>query len=212
MTRVKICGITRPQDAVTAADAGVDAIGLVFAKSPRLVTPSRAREIVAALPPFVTAVGVFVNARPVTIRRIADFVGFSTVQLHGDESPARVAELAPLHVIKALRVRDRSFVDDLARFRDAGVCGILLDAYSPTARGGSGKRFDWDLVNQARQAGALDFAPPLILAGGLTPQNVRTAIRSVRPHGVDVSGGVESSPGVKSADLIERFIAAVASA
>ncbi|MBI5765062.1 MAG: phosphoribosylanthranilate isomerase [Planctomycetes bacterium] len=208
MTRVKICGITRPQDAVIAADAGADAIGLVFAKSPRQVTPSRAREIVAVLPPFVAAVGVFVNARPATIRRIVDVVGLTAVQLHGDESTAFIAQLGALRIIKALRVRDRSFVDDIARLRDLCVSGVLLDAYSPTARGGSGKRFDWDLVNQARQAGALDNAPPMILAGGLTPQNVRAAIRSVRPWAVDVSSGVESAPGIKSPNLIEQFVSA----
>lgn len=212
MTRVKICGITRPQDAAIAADAGADAIGLVFAKSPRQVTPSRAREIVAALPPFVTAVGVFVNVRPVTIRRIVDFVGLSAVQLHGDESPSQCEQLDPLQVIKALRVRNRSFIDELARFRDAGVCGILLDAYSPTARGGTGKRVDLDLIHQARREGALDFAPPLILAGGLTAQNVRAAIRATRPWAVDVSGGVESAPGIKSPNLIARFMTAAAKA
>ncbi|MEK6644990.1 MAG: phosphoribosylanthranilate isomerase [Planctomycetota bacterium] len=212
MIRVKICGITRPQDAIAAADAGADAIGLVFAKSPRQITPARAREIVDSLPPFIAAVGVFVNARPSTICRIAEVVGLTAVQLHGDESVANIAELGPLRIIKALRVRNRTFVDDIARVRDLGVAAVLLDAFSPTARGGSGKRFDWDLVNQARRAGALDDAPPLILAGGLNPQNVKAAIRTVRPWGVDVSGGVELSPGMKSAELIERFIATAKSA
>ncbi len=212
MVRVKICGITRPQDAIAAADAGVDAIGLVFAKSPRQITPARAREIVAVLPPFIATVGVFVNARPATIRRIAEVLGLTAVQLHGDESVANIEQLSPLRIIKALRVRDRSFVDDIARVRDLGVAAVLLDAFSPTARGGSGRRFDWDLVNQARRAGALNDTPPLILAGGLNPLNVKSAIRTVRPWGVDVSGGVESSPGTKSTELIERFIANVKSA
>jgi len=209
MIRIKICGITRPQDAITAADAGADAIGLVFAKSPRQVTIARAREIIAVLPPFVSAVGVFVNARPTTILRTAEAAGLSEVQLHGDEPADYLKELGAVRAIKALRVRDRRFLDDLARFRDAGVSGILLDAFSPTARGGSGKRFDWDLVAEARRAGALEASPPIILAGGLTPQNVRAGIRAIRPWGVDVSGGVETAPGIKSPELIERFIAAV---
>jgi phosphoribosylanthranilate isomerase len=207
--RIKICGITRPQDAVVAADTGADAIGLVFAKSPRQVTVARAREIVSALPPLVSAVGVFVNARPTTILRIVESAGLSAVQLHGDESSGHVRPLGAVRVIKALRVRDRRFLDELASMRDAGVAGVLLDAFSATVRGGSGKRFDWDLVVEARKAGALENAPPIILAGGLTPENVKAGIRSIRPWGVDVSGGVESAPGIKSAELIERFIAAV---
>jgi phosphoribosylanthranilate isomerase len=209
MIRIKICGITRPQDAAAAASAGADAIGLVFAKSHRQVTGARAREIVAALPPFVSAVGVFVNARPTTVLRIVEAAGLSEVQLHGDESADCLRELGAVRVVKALRVRDRRFVDELARFRDAGVSGILLDAFSSTARGGSGRRFDWDLVAEARRAGALDAAPPIILAGGLTPENVKSGIRAVRPWGVDVSGGVEIGAGLKSAELMERFVSAV---
>jgi phosphoribosylanthranilate isomerase len=117
-----------------------------------------------------------------------------------------------LRVVKALRVRNKTFVDDMQKFATAGVSGVLLDAFSPTARGGSGRRFDWDLVAGAREAGALDGAPPIILAGGLTPQNVRAAIRRLQPWGVDVSTGVETSPGVKSAEKISRFVAAIRSA
>jgi len=209
MVRVKICGITQPYDAALAARAGADAIGLVFANSPRQITVRHAQKIVAALPPFVCAVGVFANARPATILRIVETAGLSEVQLHGDESPEYVGELGAVRVIKALRVRDRAFLDHVHHFAQSGVRGILLDAFSPQARGGSGRRFDWDLVRQAREAGALEGCPPLILAGGLTPQNVRAGIRAIRPWGVDVSSGVEASPGVKSAELIERFICAV---
>jgi phosphoribosylanthranilate isomerase len=209
MTRIKICGITRPEDAVAAAQAGADAIGLVFAKSPRQVTIRQARRIVAALPPFVSAVGVFVHARAATVIRTVAEAGLSAVQLHGDESPDFIARLETIRVIKALRVRDRAFVDQIQAFRSAGVGGILLDAFSVRARGGSGKHFDWDLVAGLRRTGALDDAPPLILAGGLTPDNVRSGIQRVRPWGVDVSTGVEDEPGIKSAEKISRFVAAV---
>lgn len=212
MTRIKICGITRSEDALVAAEAGADAIGLVFARSPRQVTLRSARDIVAALPPYVSAVGVFVNARAATVVRTAAEVGLSEVQLHGDESPEFLEKLAGLRVTKALRVRDRSFVNRLQDFSAAGVHAILLDAFSVGTRGGTGRRFDWDLVVDSRKAGALDGAPPLVLAGGLTPQNVRSGIRRVRPWGVDVSGGVEVEPGRKCPDKITQFIAAVRAA
>ena len=212
MVRVKICGITRPADAVAAADAGADAIGLVFAKSPRQVDVGRAQQIIAALPPWIARVGVFVNSKAGAIARAAEMLGLTEVQLHGDESPAKLKALSAIRVIKALRVRDRTFIEEVVRWSDAGVAGILLDAFSPQARGGGGKRFDWDLVVQAQKSGGLDGAPPIILAGGLTVQNVRAAVRTVRPWGVDVSTGVESAPGIKSPELIERFIAAAQSA
>lgn len=212
MTRIKVCGITRVADAVAAAEAGVDAIGLVFAPSPRRVTVRQAREIVRALPPLVSAVGVFVNARSATVTRTVAEVGLSEAQLHGDETPEFVGRLSGVRVVKALRVRDRRFVDLVGAFGDAGVGGILLDAFSPTARGGSGRRFDWDLVAGVRSTGALNDAPPLILAGGLTPQNVRAGIRRVRPWGVDVSSGVEDEPGIKSSEKIARFVSAVRAA
>lgn len=211
MIRIKICGITSPADAAVAAEAGADAIGLVFAPSPRQVTVRQARQIIAAVPPFVSVVGVFVNAKPAGILRIAAEVGLSAVQLHGDEQPTIADRLGSLRVIKALRVRDRAFLEQLRTFTAPGVAAVLLDAFSPKGRGGSGKRFDWDLISGAREAGALDDAPPLILAGGLTAQNVAAAIRRVRPWGVDVSSGVEQEPGVKSAEKISRFISAVRS-
>lgn len=210
--RIKICGITRAQDARVAAEAGADAIGLVFAESPRRVTVAQAKRIVAALPPYVSAVGVFVNARASTVVGTTVRTGLSEVQLHGDETPAFIAKLAGLRVTKALRVRDRAFVDAAEAFVRAGARAILLDAYSTGARGGTGRRFDWDLVAGALKAGAIDPAPPMILAGGLTPLNVGSAIRRVRPWGVDVSGGVETEPGLKCPEKIARFIAAVRSA
>jgi phosphoribosylanthranilate isomerase len=212
MIRIKICGITRSEDAILAVEAGADAIGVVFAKSPRQVTVRQARAVVAALPPFFPAVGVFVNARATTVLRTVAEVGLSAVQLHGDESAEYPAKLGGIRIVKALRVRDRAFVEQVRAFRDAGVSAILLDAFSPKARGGSGKRFDWDLVVGARDAGALENVPPLILAGGLTAENVAAGIRRLRPWGVDVSSGVEETPGVKSQEKIVRFIAAVRSA
>lgn len=209
MVRIKICGITRLEDAMAVAEAGADAIGLVFADSPRRVTTRQAREIVASLPPFVSAVGVFVNSRAATVLRTAAEVGISTVQLHGDEPPAMVGQLGGLRVIKAMAVRQKEFVDDVRRFADAGASGVLLDAFNPKARGGTGKRFDWDLVAGAREAGALDGAPPIILAGGLTAANVGAGIRRIHPWAVDVSSGVEASPGIKDAGAIGRFVAAV---
>jgi len=207
--RIKICGITREQDAVAAVEAGADAIGLVFADSLRRVTIARARQIAAKAPPFVAVVGVFVNARPATVARTAAEVGLTEVQLHGDESAEYVSRLDWRRVLKAVRVRDRKFVESVHQMQAAGVSGVLLEAFSPEARGGSGRRFDWDLVVGAREAGMLDGCPPIILAGGLTPQNVASAVRRVRPWGVDVSTGVETEPGVKSAERISRFIAAI---
>lgn len=211
MIRIKICGITKPEDAISAAEAGADAIGLVFARSPRQVTISQARHIVASLPPYVSAVGVFVNARAATVLRTIHDVGLNEVQLHGDESPAFIDKLTGCRVTKALRVRDRSFLDHLKAFSKADVGAILLDAYSIKSRGGTGKRFDWDLVAGARAAGAFEGAPPLILAGGLTALNVKSGIRRLRPWGVDVSGGVETKPGTKCPEKISQFIAAVRS-
>jgi phosphoribosylanthranilate isomerase len=209
MVRIKICGITRPQDALAASDAGADAIGLVFAKSPRQVSIRQARAIAAALPPFVSAVGVFANMRPATIIRAAAIVGFAEVQLHGEEAPDTLRRLAGLRVLKALRVRDRTFVDQLLTFAQAGAAGIVLDAFSPESRGGTGKRFDWDLLAGLDATLSRSELPPLILAGGLTPDNVKAGIRRVRPWGVDVSSGVESEPGVKSPEKLARFVAAV---
>ncbi len=211
MTRIKICGMTRAEDAVEAVDVGADAVGLVFARSPRQVTIRQAREIAGALPLFVPVIGVFVNARVATVIRTAIEAGLSAVQLHGDESPAFARRLGGLRVIKALRVRDRTFVDQVGTFGEAGVSAILLDAFSRQARGGSGRRFDWDLVSGLRRAGVLDDAPPLILAGGLTADNVKAGIRRLRPWGVDVSSGVEVAPGLKSAEKMVRFVAAVRS-
>ncbi|MDT8419232.1 MAG: phosphoribosylanthranilate isomerase [Desulfuromonadales bacterium] len=196
MTRIKICGITSSEDALQAAACGADALGFVFFdRSPRCVTPGQAREIIAGLPPLLTTVGLFVNATPQTIRDTAAYCGLDRVQLHGDETPADCL-LPPLRVIKALRVRDEQ---SLAR-ADEYPGDLLLDAWSDQAYGGTGHAFDWQL------ACALAARRPIILAGGLNPENVAAAVARVKPYGVDVSSGVELSPGRKDHAKVAEFI------
>jgi phosphoribosylanthranilate isomerase len=198
MVRVKICGVTSPAIARAAAAAGADAIGLVFAPSRRQVSVEEARAIAAALPPFVTKVGVFVDAEPRRIRAIADAVRLDAVQLHGGEPPAAAAALG-LPVIKAVRMRDAAAVEALRAYR---VAAFLLDSFEPDLAGGTGKPFDWTL------AAGLAAPAPIILAGGLTAENVEQALEVVRPYGVDVSSGVETE-GRKDPVKIREFIARV---
>jgi phosphoribosylanthranilate isomerase len=206
MLRVKICGITRPEDARAAATAGADAIGLVFVRSsPRYVGAKKVERILAALPPLVTPVGVFMNA---TLDQILDTtVRFSlpTVQLHGDETIELAKALAPLAVIKALGVRDKSIYKQLIRWTRAGVSGILLDKPRTAGRSSSAP-MPWHLLTPKAIEKTCGRTAPLFLAGGLTPGNVAEAVRTVRPYGVDVSSGVERSPGVKDPDLIQAFV------
>lgn len=200
--RVKVCGITSAADAHLAAAAGADAVGFVFAASPRQISPEEARAIRRSLPPFVSAIGVFVNESPERVVAIAREVGLSAVQLHGDETSAEVAAVARfVPVIKALRVRDRASVMAAAAYPDAH--GYLFDAYAPGAYGGTGTRFNWDLL--APESG-LSPPRPWVLAGGLTPENVEEAIRRCRPYAVDVSSGVEASPGRKAPEKVREFI------
>lgn len=196
--RIKICGITRIEDALAAIAAGADAIGFVFyAKSPRAVTPAQARAIIAALPPFVTTVGLFVDMPRAELTRLLAEVPLDLLQFHGDEGPEDCAGYGRPY-IKALRVKPG---DDVAAAisRYPAASGILLDTYVPGTPGGTGEAFDWSLVPR-------DAAKPLILAGGLTPENVGDAVRQVRPYAVDVSGGVEASKGIKDAAKIQAFI------
>ncbi|MBK9139022.1 MAG: phosphoribosylanthranilate isomerase [Verrucomicrobia bacterium] len=200
-TRVKICGITRTEDAIEAVAAGADALGFMFFEgSKRFVTPEVAAAICRQLPPFVAKVGVFVDAPPETMRHVAHTCGLDAVQLHGAENPALCASLAPLTVIKAFRVADE---DSLAPLPDFPVAAWLLDSYVPGELGGTGARFNWQLAVRARAWGR-----PIILAGGLTPENVAEAVRQVKPYAVDVSSGVESAPGKKDASRLRAFIAA----
>ena len=203
-TRVKICGITRPEHARAAVGAGADAIGLVFYEpSPRYVTLARARAVCAALPPLVSVVGVFVNPQPGEIETVVEGLPVDLLQFHGEEPPELCAGTGKPYV-KAVRVRSR---DDIvkAAARYTGAWALLLDAHHDALWGGTGSRFDWSVVPD-------DVGRPIVLAGGLTPANVADAIRLVRPFAVDVSGGVESAPGQKDAESIERFMKEVASA
>jgi len=203
VVRSKICGITRVEDALAAVEAGADAIGLVFyAKSPRAVTVQQARAIIQALPPFVTPVGLFVNASRCELGEILDAVPLALLQFHGDETPAD-CEGWHRPYIKALRVKAS---DDIAAGCEAftGASGILLDTYVEGVPGGTGEAFDWSLVPQG-------LAKPIILAGGLTADNVAAAIAQVRPYAVDVSGGVEQAKGLKDPAKIRAFMAAVRS-
>ena len=201
--RVKICGITTPEDARLVVEAGADAVGLVFADSPRQVTADQAARIVAVLPPWVTAVGVFVNATPEVIDATARQARLGAVQLHGDESADEVNRAAQrAKVIKAFRIGSAG---DLAAVREMlGRCrphACLVDARVEGRYGGTGEKAPWDLVAAAREA-----LWPLILSGGLGPEDVADAIRTVRPFGVDTSSGVERSPGRKDPDLVRQFV------
>jgi len=197
--RIKICGVTRAEDALAAVRLGADALGFNFwPGSKRHITPAAARVIIARLPPFVTPVGVFVNQLEGEMLAIAAESGIQVFQLHGDEPPALCARL-PLPVVKAIPVDQ---VRTLSRLLSYEVSAFLLDTPS-RGYGGSGEPFDWSLAE-----GVSDVAP-VILAGGLTPENVAAALRAVRPYAVDVASGVESSPGVKDMARMSRFFAAV---
>ena len=195
--KVKICGITSLEDALMAVEAGADALGFVFFdKSPRHMEPERAARIIAGLPPFVQVVGLFVNAELDFVNATADSCGLDIVQLHGDESPA-YCQLVRRRVMKAFRVRG---MESLVPMKDYSVAAFLLDAYSPNAYGGTGACFDWDCAVAAKAGGRI------ILAGGLDPDNVASAVSKVAPYGVDVSSGVELSPGRKDPEKVRRFI------
>jgi phosphoribosylanthranilate isomerase len=201
--RSKICGITRVEDALVAAQAGADAIGLVFYRpSPRAVTLQQARQIVAALPPFVTVVGLFVNASRCEVNETLDAVRLDVLQFHGNETPEQ-CEGYNRPYLKALRVRPE---DDISAICEQypGAAALLLDAFVEGVPGGTGVAFDWSLI-------PAHLNKPIILAGGLTPENVSEAIEQVRPFGVDVSGGVESSKGIKDSRRVEGFVKAVRS-
>ncbi len=204
-TRVKICGLTRAEDVRAAVGAGADAVGFVFVPgTPRAVTAAVAAELRRQVPPFVNVVGLFVDERLEEIRAIAEAVGLDAVQLHGDETPEMAAACRRwTRVIKAFRVRGPETLAGMPAYADA-VDAYLLDAFVAGAHGGTGARFDWDLAIQAR---ALE--KPLILAGGLKPENAAEAVQRVQPYALDVSSGVESAPGIKDAERIGRFLAAV---
>ena len=198
--KVKICGITNLADASTAVRLGADALGFIFAPSPRRIAPQTAREIIRAVPPFVKTVGVFVNEAPATIREVMQHCGLDLVQLHGDESPALCEELMPC-TIKALRIKDESSLQTSQPYHGK-VRALLLDTYSKEKAGGTGKTFDWNLAIKIKKMGI-----PIILSGGIGPSNIDLAIHTVRPYAVDVNSGVEKCPGKKSHILIKALMA-----
>jgi len=203
-TRIKICGVTRAQDAQACAASGADAIGLVFyPRSSRAVTVHQAADIVAAVPPFVSVVALFVDEPIGSIERIISTLSIDVIQFHGDESPEFCHQFGRPW-IKALRVRPGlDVVEECQRFSKAR--GVLLDSWQADVPGGTGKTFDWRLATQA-------LCVPVVLAGGLTHDNVGDGMRALHPAAVDVSGGVEVSPGLKDAKKIRQFIAAVRAA
>ena len=200
-TRIKICGITRHEDALTAVEAGADALGFVFHRpSPRYVEPQVAAAIARAMPPFVAIVGLFVDAEAGVVRDVTQQVRLSMLQFHGDEPPEFCARFA-LPFLKAFRVRPGlDLLQCSAAFSDAAA--LLLDAYRPGIPGGTGKTFDWELVPRGLPA-------RIVLSGGLAAANVGVGIRRLAPWAVDVSSGVEAAPGIKDPDRIEQFVAAV---
>lgn len=205
-TRIKICGITREEDLAAAVAAGADALGFVFyAPSPRYVTPQRAAKLLAAVPAFVTRVGLFVNEPAERVREILAQASLDLLQFHGDENAAYCASFGKPW-IKAARVKAGfDLLEYASAFADApGVCGLLLDAHVE-GFGGGGQTFDWSLIPQS-------LPLPVILSGGLHPGNVAEAVRRVQPWAVDVSSGVESARGIKDAQKITEFIAGVRNA
>ncbi len=202
--RIKICGLRSSEQALAAVAAGADAIGLNFyAASPRSVEPAVARDICHALPPFVTTVGLFVDAPAAFVSRVLDEVPLQMLQFHGDEDEAYCRQWRRPY-LKALRMRG-DLDTQAALAAHARATGILLDGYRPGVPGGTGEVFDWDRIPQERPR-------PIVLAGGLTAANVGEAIRRVRPWAVDVSGGVEREPGVKDPAAMEAFVRAVRAA
>ena len=201
MNMVKVCGITNPEDASVAAEAGADAIGLLFAESPRRVSVEQAREISAAIPEGVLKVGVFVDEEPKEVLRVAREAGLDVAQLHGDETQEAVAKIRAggLRVMKALRVRN---AEALAEIEGYEADLFLLDAYSEKARGGTGERFDWGLAKSLGERGNI------VVSGGLGPENVREAIEFFEPYGVDASSSLEDAPGKKNHERVRRFVSA----
>ena len=206
MIRAKICGLTDLGDALLAVEAGASALGFVFADSPRRISAVEARAIVQGLPPLVATVGVFVDEPTSRIAETAEFVGLTSVQLHGSEPPEALAGLERWKVIKAFRPRRSEELEQLRAYATASA--FLLDTYRPERAGGTGEAFDWRLAQETKA-----FGKPIILAGGLTPENVARAIELVHPFAVDVATGVEGeTPGKKDPVKLTRFLEAVRSA
>ena len=201
MIKVKVCGITNAEDALAAVELGADALGFVFAPSPRQVTRQQVADIVAKLPPFVCKVGVFADSSLQEVAETLQFCCLDLAQLHGSESLGFCQALFP-RVIKAFRVKDESVLDLLPRYK---ASAYLLDSYHEALKGGTGQSFNWEIARKARRYGRI------VLSGGLTPENVRQAITEVQPFAIDVSSGVESRPGVKDHAKLRAFLEAAKS-
>lgn len=198
MVKIKICGITNYDDAALAANLGADALGFIFASSPRKIEPENARAIIRKLPPFVKSIGVFVNEETNKIMDIIEYCGLDNVQLHGNESPETCEEFMP-RTIKALRIKDDCTPEQYETYKGK-VKAFLLDTYSEKAAGGTGKTFNWDMAVKIKKLGV-----PIILAGGLVPSNIKDAILKVNPYGLDISSGIEEQPGKKDHSLMEKL-------
>ena len=197
MVKVKICGITNAEDARDAVALGADALGFIFADSPRKITEIEARAIIKSLPPFISCVGLFVNESIERVRDVCEFCSLHAVQLHGDEPPEYLFGLTGYKIIKAFRVRDRSVLDTVKEY---SADAFLLDGYAPGKMGGAGVSFSWEIAREAKRFGQI------IIAGGLTPENIADAVIGAHPYAVDVSSGVEARPGKKDKGLMRRFI------
>lgn len=202
MVKIKICGITNLEDAQAACSYGADALGFVFAKSPRRVSPQMVKTIIKKLPPFIVTVGVFVNEDRGKVSKIAAACGLGCLQFHGDETPGYCNYFKGRYkIVKAIRVRDK---DSLAVLKKYDVDAFLLDSYVRGKRGGTGIKFDWNLAVKAKR-----YGKPIILAGGIGIGNVRDAVKKVRPYAVDVSSAIEKAPGRKDYNLMKAFLGKV---
>jgi len=197
MTRIKICGITNKEDALEAAHLGVDALGFVFAESPRRVIPRMVQEIVELLPPFISRVGVFVNEEREKVKEIAARCHLTTVQFHGEGCPS-YCEGFREKTVKAFSIKDEAILETIPEYE---VDAYLLDSYSPSRYGGTGNTFDWQIALKIKK-----FGVPIVLSGGLDPDNVKEAIERVRPYAVDVGSGVEVEEGKKDTEKLEDFV------
>jgi phosphoribosylanthranilate isomerase len=216
-TRIKFCGVMRPEDAALAAEHGADAIGMIFyPRAKRCVSLDVAEQIVRALPPFVTPVGVFVDERADAMREIARSVGFRTIQLHGDERADVIAALSEFTIIKSVKVGRDYFGSTLKGWREAirkhkltNLHGLVLETSDTAQAGGTGVANDWSTIRDSQIAGLWTDLPAMIAAGGLTPETVGDVVESLHPFAVDVSSGVESELGIKSEEKIAAFVEAV---
>jgi len=198
MVRVKICGITCHEDAEHAIKLGVHALGFIFARSPRQISPENAKNIISRIPPFVNSVGVFVDENPARIREIVNYCGLDYIQFHGNETVDVCSGFMP-QSIKALRVKQHMDYESIKPYRGA-VRAFLLDTYTKGKAGGTGKAFNWDIAVKIKNIGV-----PVILAGGLEPSNIEEAITTVHPYAVDINSGIEESPGKKSHTLMKEL-------